>query len=221
VYVRGPGTVAVVALTFDDGPNGRCTAEILDALAERATPATFFVLGRNLRHADNAALLARMVRDGHTIGLHGWAHSTNPLMDDDWAARELARTRDAVAAAAADAGLAPPAVRFYRPAYGFLTGAMARAAEAAGLVVVEWTVSVEDWRAGWTADALSDAIVRAARPGDVIVLHDGDETAHASTARCRERPVHADAIRRLVPALEAHGLQIAPLAEVLALPPSR
>src|SRR2546429_6007689 len=33
LYLRGARNIPVVALTFDDGPNGRCTAEVLDALA--------------------------------------------------------------------------------------------------------------------------------------------------------------------------------------------
>jgi peptidoglycan/xylan/chitin deacetylase (PgdA/CDA1 family) len=221
VYVRGPGTVPVVALTFDDGPNGRCTADVLDALAATGAPATFFVLGENLGQPGGATLLARMAREGHAVGLHGWAHSTNPLMRDSWARRELERTRDAVADAAAAAGIAPPALRFYRPPYGFLTGPMVRAASAAGLDVVEWTVSVEDWRHGWTAAELADTISGIARPGDVIVLHDGDETAHASSRSCVDRRTQADAVRRLVPSLRERGLDVAPLATVLALPPSR
>lgn len=222
VHAHGPATTPVVALTFDDGPNGRCTAEVLDALAETGAPATFFVLGANLGHPENAALLARILRDGHAVGLHGWAHSTLPLFDETWSRRELARARGAVLAAAAASGVPPPAIRFYRPAYGFLTGAMARAAEDAGLAVVEWTVSVEDWRRGWTADALSDLIAGETRPGDVIVLHDGDETSHRSAERCADRRIEADAVRRLVPALRLRGLAVAPLATVLGLPaPSR
>ncbi len=219
VYSRGPATAPVVALTFDDGPNGRCTAEVLDALADTRAPATFFVLGANLEHPENAALLARMLRDGHSVGLHGWAHSTNPQLRDSWSRHELARSRDAVVAAAVAAGLPPPAIRFYRPPYGFLTGTMARAAEDADLAIVEWTVSVEDWRRGWTADALSGVIAGETRAGDVIVLHDGEETSHRSAERC-DRRVEADAVRRLVPALRARGLDVAPLATVLGLPPS-
>ena len=30
VYLRGSPAVATVALTFDDGPNGRCTEAVLD-----------------------------------------------------------------------------------------------------------------------------------------------------------------------------------------------
>jgi peptidoglycan/xylan/chitin deacetylase (PgdA/CDA1 family) len=222
VYTRGPATVPDVALTFDDGPNGRCTADVLDVLAATATPATFFVLGSNLAHPENAALLARMLREGHALGIHGWAHSTTPTMDQAWAARDLARTRDAITSAASATGSPAPVVRFYRPPYGFLTGPLARAVGAADLAIVEWTVSVEDWRTGWTAAALADAIARRTRPGDVIVLHDGNETGHASLTTCVDRPVLAEAVRRLVPALQMRGLHVAPLATVLGFPdPSR
>jgi peptidoglycan/xylan/chitin deacetylase (PgdA/CDA1 family) len=142
-------------------------------------------------------------------------------MRDAWSRRELAHTRDAIVAAAAAGGIEPPPLRFYRPPYGFLTGPMARAAADAGLDVVEWTLSVEDWRHGWTAAGLSDAIASTARPGDVIVLHDGDETAQASADACVDRPVQAEAVRRLVSTLRARGLDVAPLATVLALPASR
>src|SRR5256885_476339 len=67
VYLRGAPDVPVVALTFDDGPNGRCTADVLDALAAVGAPATFFVLGANVDAGGNDEVLARMVREGHTI----------------------------------------------------------------------------------------------------------------------------------------------------------
>src|SRR5581483_5648159 len=47
VYLRGSPRTPVVALTFDDGPNGRCTEAVLDALRDTGAPAAFFVLGAN------------------------------------------------------------------------------------------------------------------------------------------------------------------------------
>ena len=71
---RGAPSRPTVALTFDDGPNGACTAEVLDALAETGAKATFFVLGHNAKRGANGALLARMVREGHEVAVHGWRH---------------------------------------------------------------------------------------------------------------------------------------------------
>src|SRR5439155_801464 len=89
VYVRGPGTLPAVALTFDDGPNGRCTEAVLDALAAHGAPATFFVLGANVAGGRNDELLARMVHEGHVIGIHSYSHGVRALFRESNTAREL------------------------------------------------------------------------------------------------------------------------------------
>src|SRR5207244_5979210 len=63
VYVRGSPAVPTVALTFDDGPNGRCTEAVLDALAAQRVRGTFFVLGANVATGHNDTLLARLVSE--------------------------------------------------------------------------------------------------------------------------------------------------------------
>ena len=65
------------------------TEGFLDALAETHAPATFFVLGANVERDDNRALVVRMVREGHEVGLHGWNHSPNPLLKESWAQADL------------------------------------------------------------------------------------------------------------------------------------
>ena len=45
-----PEREGCVALTFDDGPNPRNTPGLLDMLVRKNVPATFFVLGRYVRH---------------------------------------------------------------------------------------------------------------------------------------------------------------------------
>ena len=216
VYVRGSSAIATVALTFDDGPNGRCTDAVLDALAEQSVRATFFVLGANLAGGHNDALLARMVRDGHTVGIHGHTHRVRPLFHEHSIAGEIHAALDAVDRSLRRAGVTdPPRIVFFRPPFGLVTGATAHAVAAAGLAVVEWTVSVGDWQAGRQADEVTAAILARVRPGDVIVLHDGDETHQRSGVRCVDRPLAAEAVRRLVPALATRGLGVVPLAELL------
>jgi chitooligosaccharide deacetylase len=218
VYVRGCPAVPTVALTFDDGPNGRCTEAVLDALREVEAPATFFVLGRNVVAARSDALLARMVREGHTIGVHSETHRVRPLFWRDLTTNELRATRRAVEEALARAGVPdPPPVTLFRPPFGFLTEMAAHAAADAGFSIVEWTVSVGDWKRGRGADDVVAAVMQRVRPGDVIVLHDGDGTNQRSLERCRDRTNAADAVRLLVPALAERGLRPAPLAEVLGL----
>jgi chitooligosaccharide deacetylase len=218
VHLRGPAGSPVVALTFDDGPNGRCTEAVLDALAETGAPATFFVLGANVDARADDALLARMVREGHEIALHGYWHGVRRLFWRDLTEQDLTRAADAVGAALARAGAAPVPIRFYRPAYGFLLGPTVRAAAARRLTIVLWTLSARDWVRDRRADDVAATLLGAAAPGDVIVLHDGHETRRDSAATCRNGAVAAEAVRRLVPALATRGLRVAPLGEVLGLP---
>ena len=218
VYVRGSGRTPTYALTFDDGPNGVCTEAVLDALRDVGATGTFFVLGKNVARGRSDGLLARMVREGHTIGVHSDSHRVRPLFRRSLTLGELRDARRAVVDALARGGIAnPPGPTLFRPPFGFLTATSARAAAEAGFRIVEWTVSVEDWRSERTGTEVADAILARTRAGDVIVLHDGNGTHHGSEERCRDRPNAAAAVRLLVPALAARGLRPAPLAELLGL----
>jgi len=220
LYLRGPPNIPVVALTFDDGPNGRCTAEVLDALAAFAAPATFFVLGQNVDAGGNDDLLARMLREGHTIGLHGYHHEGRMMVVPGVLRNELRDTTKAIQAALGRAAVSnhPPRLRFFRPPFGFLTSGTANAAAREGFAVVLWTISVGDWRRGVAPPDVVERILDRVRPGDVIVLHDGFRTHQRSRVACTDRHGIGEVVRLLVPALEQHGLRLAPLREVLRLP---
>ena len=185
-------------------------------LREAGAPATFFVLGRNVATARNDALLARMAREGHTIGVHSERHSIRRLFWRDLTTEDLRATRRAVDEALARAGVRDrPSVTLFRPPFGFLTVAAARAAADAGFSIVEWTVSVGDWEPGRRADDVAAAVMARVRPGDVVLLHDGNGTHQRSLERCRDRQNVAEAVRILIPALAARGLRPASLAEIL------
>ena len=62
----------VVALTFDDGPHGTYTKELLDGLKKRGVAASFFVLGEHIE--GNEELILQMKEDGHLIGNHTFSH---------------------------------------------------------------------------------------------------------------------------------------------------
>lgn len=62
-----------VVLTFDDGPHPTATPRVLDLLASRKLPATFFVVGRNISRT-TYPLVQRMIADGHTLASHSYSH---------------------------------------------------------------------------------------------------------------------------------------------------
>lgn len=65
-----------VCLTFDDGPKP-ATPGVLDELAAEGIPATFFLTGNNMARDTErqAALVRRMLAEGHRIANHVFEHS--------------------------------------------------------------------------------------------------------------------------------------------------
>lgn len=61
-----------IYLTFDDGPAGKVTSDILDILKEKDVKGTFFLIGELV--IDNSDLVKRMHDEGHSLGLHTFTH---------------------------------------------------------------------------------------------------------------------------------------------------
>lgn len=70
-----------IYLTFDDGPSGKVTSEILDILKSEGVPATFFIIGNQIDNQED--LILRMRDEGHSIGLHSYTHERNNLYSNN------------------------------------------------------------------------------------------------------------------------------------------
>ena len=68
-------------LTFDDGPSGPVTEQVLNTLKEHNVPATFFVVGKNA--AEYPEQIKRMVAEGHSIGNHSYSHDYEYMYSGD------------------------------------------------------------------------------------------------------------------------------------------
>ena len=67
----------IIYLTFDDGPGGKVTTEILDILKEEKIPATFFLIGNQIEGQED--LVNRIHEEGHSIGLHSMTHDKGKI----------------------------------------------------------------------------------------------------------------------------------------------
>ena len=73
--VELPEEGGLVALTFDDGPRPSTTGRLLDGLALREIPATFFLVGSRLADdPEGQAIVRRMAAEGHQVGVHTFDH---------------------------------------------------------------------------------------------------------------------------------------------------
>jgi peptidoglycan/xylan/chitin deacetylase (PgdA/CDA1 family) len=166
---RVPAAPALVALTFDDGPNLRSTEPLLELLERYGAPATFFVIGRFA--AAEPGLVRELAARGHAVGNHTFSHPHLPRRAADAVRDELARTRAAVEAA----GVRFSAIdgrELMRPPYGHRRPGTLRVVGAAGYVPVMWSITCFDWRRTATARAIARRGSRA-RHGDIVLLHDG------------------------------------------------
>lgn len=187
----------VVALTFDDGPNPNATPLVLDALAERGVHATFFILGR---HAERwPAIVRRIAAEGHTVGNHGYFHRKLHLKSPGYVRRDLQLGTQAIETAC---GVRP---RVFRAPHGFRSPWVTAIAHSLGQRTIGWSLGVWDSdRPG--ADVIARRTVEGARPGSILLLHDGDgydpDGDRVQTAR---------AVPTIVDSLLANGYRFAAL----------
>jgi len=182
----GTGGPLPVAMTFDDGPWPHTTAQILAILVQRQAPATFFVVGRQVeRHPE---LVRRELAAGMALGSHSYSH---PQPFDRLPA---ARIRDEIARGRRT--LQPLRVHpvGFRPPGGAASPAVAAAAQAFGDRTVLWSVDPADWQTRVTVDQLIWRVLAAARPGGIVLLHDGGGNRSATVAAL---PAIIDGLRRL------------------------
>lgn len=155
-------TAGKVALTFDDGPDGKYTPKVLDILSQYGVAATFFVVGVQAeRYPD---MLARIRDEGHEIGSHGYAHADMGRMTAAEAAEDLRRADEALREAA---DIVPA---LFRPPYGSVSDELKAALAESGKTLVRWNVDPRDWD-GASAEAIASHVLERAKDGAVILLH--------------------------------------------------
>ena len=161
-----------VALTFDDGPSGRYTRQLLDGLKERNVKATFLLCGYRIREYPQET--QRIAEEGHEIGLHGYSHKNMQQLSRREIAQELMDTE----------ALLPQncRIRFFRPPGGCCSDAVRQVAEARKLSILQWSVDPRDW-ACQDASAVEKAVMEHVADGDVILLHDMSDSSVTAALR--------------------------------------
>ncbi len=101
----------VVALTFDDGPDPRCTPDVLSLLKDAEAVATFFLVGVNA--AADPELVRKVLASGHSVGNHTYDHRELQLLTPANVRSEIDRGQRSLIRAGA------PAPRLFRPPMGY------------------------------------------------------------------------------------------------------
>ncbi|WP_332238653.1 polysaccharide deacetylase family protein [Sporolactobacillus sp. KGMB 08714] len=160
----------MVCLTFDDGPDARYTARLLDVLKKNQVQATFFVVGE--RALKNPVLLKRMKNEGHLIGIHHYNHFSNWFLTPNGTRKQCRKAADAVASITGERPV------YYRPPWGHIN--LLLPFTARGLHVVLWSAILGDWRKALGEERLKKRILNHMHDGAVICLHDNGENPGAN-----------------------------------------
>ena len=150
----------VVALTFDDGPDGNTTPQALDILAKYKIKATFFVQGKNI--AGNEAILKRMQAEGHEVGNHSWNHPVLTQLSLEDAKKQITDTEDAIK------NVLGKSSKLMRPPYGAISDDIRNSLD---LSFILWDVDSLDWKSKNEASIFTE-IQHQTSDGAIILLHD-------------------------------------------------
>jgi peptidoglycan/xylan/chitin deacetylase (PgdA/CDA1 family) len=155
-----------VALTFDDGPHPEWTPKVLDRLRAERVKVTFCLIGKQVRRYP--ALVARIVREGHSLCNHSWQHDLNlGEKTEEEISADLARTTRQIRQAVP--GVAVP---YYRQPGGNWTPEVVEVSKKQGMVPLHWDVDPSDWEEPG-ARVISERVAQQARAGSIVLLHDG------------------------------------------------
>lgn len=171
---RMPTREKILYLTFDDGPTPEITPWVLDQLDAWQAKATFFCIGKNAQ-AEPEILKATAAK-GHAIGNHtqnhlnGWKTKTATYLENVAVGEESLQT------------VLGAETKLFRPPYGKAGRRAARALQKRYQLIM-WDVMSADFVQGASAEAVTQNVLKNARPGSIIVFHD--------SVKCREKMEYA------------------------------
>ncbi|MBW8734172.1 MAG: polysaccharide deacetylase family protein, partial [Asticcacaulis sp.] len=217
-----------VALTFDDGPDGRWTPDILKILEREHVPGTFFVIGE--KAMAHPSLLNRMIRDGDNIGNHSYSHPDMSKVSD-WQMRFELNTTQRVVEAYTGQSMRLARIPYFGDAEPTTTDELhpALIAQQLGYTNVGLHVDSEDWqRPGAqqivknTLDGVRDGVLNEAsdhcqnepddcRSGSIVLLHDSGGV----------RTQTIEALPAIIHALKAQGFQFVTVGDLVGLTPEQ
>ncbi len=181
----------MVALTFDDGPHPKYTAQIIDELNKYNGLATFFVLGSRVEKYPET--VKTIIENGNQIGNHTYDHIELTKLDSLRISDEITKTTNAIYDVT---GSRPEAVR---PSYGSIDS---KVRANTGMPLILWSVDTLDWKTRNKNLIVREALKKV-KDGDIILMHDIYKTT-------------ADAAAVIIKELNTRGYQLVTVNELYA-----
>jgi peptidoglycan-N-acetylglucosamine deacetylase len=183
----------ILALTLDDGPDSVSTPLILNQLRKHGARATFFLISERIQGQEQ--LVRSIVAEGHELGNHFTHQRPGIRLTPQEFEQDLLRAHRVLTR------FSQPV--WARPASGWYTGTMVDAMRRHGYSCALGSVYPFD-AAVPSVSWASRYVLRNARPGAVVVLHDGGGRGRR-TARV---------LAAVLPVLQKRGYRVVPLSQL-------
>jgi peptidoglycan/xylan/chitin deacetylase (PgdA/CDA1 family) len=159
-----------IVFTFDDGPNPKTTPLVLDTLARRRIHAVFFLVGEMVenRNPKVAAVIQRILREGHVIATHTMKHRDLCRVREDEAIRDLDEGRAIIEQVAG----VPTA--WFRAPFGVRCDRLEHMLAERHLAHFHWDLDPQEWKHGNAARTVKYVTGELARTygRNVLLMHD-------------------------------------------------
>ncbi len=187
-YVYDPNK-KTVALTFDDGPSGEKTNQIVSLLEQNKAHATFFMVGNKMNYG--ASTIQNVLAKGNEIGSHSYSHTSMKrqkkanLLADEEKTHEIYRN------------ITGQELLFTRPPYGAINSTVK---ESLDTIFITWNLDTEDWLHR-DKEYIVNYVLENVHDGDIILMHDSYDST-------------VNAVAELLPKLYAEGYQVVSVSEL-------
>ena len=200
---KGNTTSKVVALTFDDGADGKNITKILQILNTNKIKSTFFITGKA---AENHPQLIKMiVSQGHEIGNHSYYHPNFTKMTATQIKTELDKA-DAAIKKTAGKTTKP----YFRAPFGSVNTATLLAVGNLGYTnTIGWTIDTVDWK-GVSSSEITKKVVNNETPGMIVLMHTGEGA-----------PGTPGALQTMINQLKAKGYTFVTVSQLLSTIPTK
>jgi peptidoglycan/xylan/chitin deacetylase (PgdA/CDA1 family) len=189
----------LIALSFDDGPSEK-TESLLAVLSENNAKATFFLIGENIANKPDEAQL--IFAGGHEIGNHSYGYEG--LGDATQASEDSIRESLTATSAQINGVTGTDPVYFRAPNLDYSETLTAVAGEL-GMALIGTDVIGFDWEDAITTEGIIDNVLKAAKDGGIILLHERHEGDLERTIR---------AVPKIISTLRSQGYEIITVGEL-------
>lgn len=184
--------VKYIALTFDDGPNTTTTNEVLDMLEKHEVIASFFLIGNNINE-ESASAVKRAYDMGCEINDHSQTHSNMTELTEEQIKSEIQTTEDKIYEITGEHS------RFFRPPYISVNDTMFDSIDMPFIA----GIGANDWEDRVTAEMRAKKILKQAKDGDIILLHDAQGNSKT-----------VEALDTIIPELKKQGYKFVTVSEL-------